>query len=227
MPTINPNDQTGNPTEISAWEAAYLRFETPQQEIRKFLRRLRSLGANQWPRDSRIVDLFCGRGNGLRALEQMGFVHLEGVDLSPRLLAEYRGSARLHCCDCRHLSFEDATHDIVVVQGGLHHLLELPVDLDQTLREIHRILRPEGILMVVEPWLTPFLRTAHFVARSSLARRLWPKLDAFQVMNENELETYEQWLSQPEVVLERLRTYFQPEQCWFRWGKIMFLGRKK
>jgi hypothetical protein len=49
------------------WEAAYLRFETPEQEIRKFEKRLLRLGAGAWPRDLRIVELFCGRGNGLRA----------------------------------------------------------------------------------------------------------------------------------------------------------------
>src|SRR5438477_12963424 len=75
------------------WEAAYLRFETPEQEIQKFLRRLQKLGASQWPRDAQIVELFCGRGNGLQALHRLGFNHLEGVDLSPRLLAQYEGSA--------------------------------------------------------------------------------------------------------------------------------------
>src|SRR5438132_7278717 len=49
------------------WEAAYLRFETPEQEIQKFIARLNRLGAPQWPRDSEIVELFCGRGNGLIA----------------------------------------------------------------------------------------------------------------------------------------------------------------
>ena len=49
-------------TEQDPWEAAYIRFETPQQEIRKFLRRLRKLGATELPRDAHVVELFCGRG---------------------------------------------------------------------------------------------------------------------------------------------------------------------
>ena len=71
------------------WEAAYERFETPRQEIEKFTRRLRRIGAAGWPRDAKIVELFCGRGNGLHALSNLGFTHLEGVDLSPRLVARY------------------------------------------------------------------------------------------------------------------------------------------
>src|SRR5215471_20969153 len=74
------------------WEAAYLRFETPEEEIRKFIGRLNRLGARQWPREAEIVELFCGRGNGLVALQRLGFTRLEGVDLSPRLIAQYKGS---------------------------------------------------------------------------------------------------------------------------------------
>jgi hypothetical protein len=40
------------------------------------------------------VELLCGRGNGLEALAQLGFLRIEGVDLSPRLLRQYKGFAR-------------------------------------------------------------------------------------------------------------------------------------
>src|SRR5712692_72481 len=114
------------------WEAAYLRFETPEQEIHKFVSRLRKLGADQWPRDAEIVELFCGRGNGLSALESLGFTRLEGVDLSPRLIAQYRGPAKCVVGDCRQLPFADRSKDVLIVQGGLHHLSTLLDDLDQT-----------------------------------------------------------------------------------------------
>ena len=72
------------------WEAAYLRFETPEQEIQKFVKRLRKLGVGEWPRDTEIVELFCGRGNGLHASRLLGFTRVEGADLSARLVAQYR-----------------------------------------------------------------------------------------------------------------------------------------
>ena len=72
------------------WEEAYLRFESPEEEIRKFIRRLKFMGAMKWPRNAKIVELFCGRGSGLRALHQLGFSEVEGIDLSPSLAAEYR-----------------------------------------------------------------------------------------------------------------------------------------
>jgi ubiquinone/menaquinone biosynthesis C-methylase UbiE len=211
---------------LRSWEDAYRRFETPEEEIRKFVRRLKKLGADQWPRDSQIVELFCGRGNGLHALHRLGFTRLQGVDLSADLLAEYNGPAETRLCDCRHLSLEDRSCDIAIVQGGLHHLPKVPEDLDQTLREAHRVLRKDGILMVVEPWQTPFLRLVHRVSRNPVARRLWDKLDALQTMTELEITTYQQWLRQPKAILSCLHKYFRAEQCWSRWGKLMFIGRK-
>ncbi len=63
---------------IDPWEEAYLQFETPEDEIRKFTGRLRRLGVSAWPKDTQVIELFCGRGNGLRAWEKLGFRNLEG-----------------------------------------------------------------------------------------------------------------------------------------------------
>jgi 2-polyprenyl-3-methyl-5-hydroxy-6-metoxy-1,4-benzoquinol methylase len=71
------------------WEAAYIRFETPEQEVRKFIGRLKFMDAMKWRRNAKIVELFCGRGSGLRALHQLGFNQVEGIDLSRSLIAEY------------------------------------------------------------------------------------------------------------------------------------------
>jgi ubiquinone/menaquinone biosynthesis C-methylase UbiE len=206
------------------WEAAYSRFETPEQEIRKFVARLKESAAGEWPKDSEIVELFCGRGNGLHALEQLGFSRIEGVDLSPRLLAQYTGAAKCTEADCRKLPFADRSKDIVIVQGGLHHLPTLPADLDQTFAEIRRVLRPTGRVMFVEPWSTPFLRLVHIICENPLARKLSVKFDALATMIEHERRTYEQWLTQPELVLAVAEKYFVPAQQSFTWGKWRFVG---
>ncbi len=112
------------------WEKAYGRFETPEQEITKFVKRLNAVGAAKWDRNLRIVELFCGRGNGLHALSRLGFANIEGVDLSESLLAQYQGPAKCYVCDCRQLPFDNASRDVLIVQGGLHHLERFPEDLD-------------------------------------------------------------------------------------------------
>ena len=212
---------------IDPWEAAYLRFETPEEEIRKFTERLRRLGASEWARDANVVELFCGRGNGLHALARLGFRNIEGVDLSPRLLAEYTGEARCFAGDCRELPFADKSKDAAIVQGGLHHLPVLPDDLERVFAEVRRVLRPEGRVVFVEPWLTPFLRFVHGVVRNSAVRRLSVKLDALATMIENERQTYENWLTRPREISQLSRRYFQPEHESFAWGKWNFVGRAR
>jgi ubiquinone/menaquinone biosynthesis C-methylase UbiE len=206
------------------WEAAYLRFETPEEEINKFIGRLTRLGARQWPLNEEIVELFCGRGNGLIALQRLGFMHIEGVDLSPRLIAQFKGSAKCIVADCRKLPFADRSKDVLIVQGGLHHLPNLPGDLDQTFSEMQRVLRKDGRVMFVEPWRTPFLTFVHFVSEISIVRRLSVKMDAFATMTEHEIRTYTQWLSQPELIRGVARAHFVPVHESFAWGKWNFTG---
>jgi SAM-dependent methyltransferase len=209
-----------------AWEQGYLRFQTPEQEIRKFVRRLRKLGALRWPRDSAVVEIFCGRGNGLRALERLGFTNLTGIDRSPRQAGRYEGPARILVHDCRQLPLPDAAFDVTVVHGGLHHLESLPGDLARTLDEVRRVLRSGGRFVAVEPWRTPFLDFFHLISTQPTVRRLWPKLDAYQTMQDNEAETYEAWISAPAEILGLFRERFAPEMCAIGWGKLHFVGRK-
>lgn len=210
----------------TAWEAAYLRFETPQEEFAKFTRRLVRLGARDWPHNAEVVEMFCGRGNGLRALAGLGFHRLEGVDLSSRLLALCPPEHEHHCADCRELPFAAGSKDILIVQGGLHHLAVLPGDLERVLAEAARVLRPGGKLVVVEPRLTPFLSLVHAGCRQSWLRRMSRKVDALAEMIEGERETYEQWLRQPELVLHGLNARFVTERKVIGWGKLMWVGRK-
>jgi SAM-dependent methyltransferase len=208
------------------WEAAYLRFETPEQETRKFLARLETLGAGRWPRDVRVIELFCGRGNGLRALARLGFSRVLGVDLSPTLVGRSDRRGNMVVGDCRLLPFADGSREVAIVQGGLHHLLELPADLDETLCEVRRVLAPGGRLVVVEPWMTPFLRLVHRLAATGAVRALVPRLDALGSMIDLEGATYRNWLDRPVPILASIRAAFDLEFCRTRRGKLFLIGRK-
>ena len=206
------------------WEAAYRRFETPAEERAKFRRRFARMGVDRWPREAKIVNLFCGTGEELRVLAELGFQHLEGVDLSADLLARCPPVGPLYVGDCRALQFPDASRDGVIIQGGLHHLPRLPEDLVACLDEIRRVLRPGGRLALVEPWSTPFLRAVHAAHQFSLPRRCWPKLDALAVMTEQEAATYFPWLNRGEEIAALLDARFQVERRQVGWGKLLFVG---
>ena len=206
------------------WEDAYTRFEPPAAEIAKFIGRLKKLGQHEWRRDARILDIFSGRCNGIRALEKLGFTNIEGVDISPNLLAQYTGNAKLHVADCRRLPFEDESRDIIIVQGGLHHLSELRADLIQTFADIRRVLRKNGKFVMVEPWNTPFLRLIHFTSERKIVRRFSAKIDAFATMVHYEKETYYNWLEQPGEIEKLLETHFKSALKQKTRGKIFFIG---
>lgn len=209
------------------WEAAYLRFETPREEIDKFKQRLRKLGCAEWGTEAEIVELFCGRGHGLTALSELGFQRLEGCDLSLPLLEQCTFSAKLYVADCRQLPFPASSRDVLIVQGGLHHLPDWQTDLPRVLAEVRRVLRPQGRFVLVEPWPTPFLHLVHFLARQPLIRRWSNKFDAFQTMTEREADTYFAWLEAQRPIRTMLADNFTILRQATRLGKLMLVGRPK
>lgn len=208
----------------TVWEDAYLRFETPEEERKKFIARLKRLGVDTFPRDSQIVEIFCGRGNGLNALRSMGFTTMEGVDLSERLLEQYDGAVTLYVADCRKLPFPDASRDVVIVQGGMHHLPNVPDDVATVVSEVRRILRPGGRFVIVEPWMTPYLRLAILATRIKPLCAVWGKLDAYATMTEREAETYFAWLAKPQAILDILDSAFVTERRRFAFGQLEYVG---
>jgi len=95
------------------------------------------------------------------------------------------------------------------------------------LAEMRRVLRPDGHVIIIEPWLTPFLRVVHFVTEQPAARALWNRLDAFAAMVEAERPIYQNWLAQPARILDAITREFEPEWMRTRWGKLMFVGRPR
>lgn len=208
------------------WEELFLRFETVQQERRKFVGRLKKLGVEKWDKELKVVELFCGRGSGLLAWESLGFNNIEGVDLSEKLVKHYAGKAKCHIADVRCLPFADESFDVVCIQGGLHHL-DLANDFDKVMGEIYRILVVSGKLVLVEPWQSPYLRFVHFIMGISLVRKLFKRIETYAMLCALERETFEAWLSQPEMILQKLRSYNEALTLRIEWGKLMFVGIRK
>jgi ubiquinone/menaquinone biosynthesis C-methylase UbiE len=210
----------------TAWEEAYQRFETPAEEQRKFARRLRRLGFGRWDRRSRILEVCSGRGNGVVAWHELGFPGAIGVDLSQALVERSACRARAVVGDARALPVRTASHDVAAVQGGLHHLDSMD-DVGAVLAEMHRVLKPDGRVIIIEPWLTPFLRVVHLVTERRLMRRLSNRLDAFAAMTDEERPTYEAWLRRPHAIVAAITARFEPVVLHRRFGKLVFLGRPR
>jgi ubiquinone/menaquinone biosynthesis C-methylase UbiE len=93
-----------------------------------------------------ILDVGCGHGRDAKYLSEAGF-DVVGIDLSFKLLEIARRNAvKLGFCmlDMRKLSFLDDSFDGVWACASLLHIPKK--EAETTLRELHRVLRPRGLI---------------------------------------------------------------------------------
>ncbi len=114
-----------------------------------------------------VLDVGCGTGNLLALLNQ-DHTHLYGVDLSPEMLKYARRrlgpEADLELADSEKLPWAAEQFDVVTCTDSFHHY---PQPL-HVLDEMRRVLKPQGHLIIGEPWLPqPFMRLINFAFRFS------------------------------------------------------------
>ena len=102
-----------------------------------------------------ILDLGCGTGTAGYGLKEVGATVI-GADLSlPCLLAAQPRLDDVVRVDAVRLPFKADSFDGIVSRGALHHM----ADPDTTLKEAHRVLKPGGRAVFMDPreyaWLEP------------------------------------------------------------------------
>lgn len=102
----------------------------------------------------RLLDIGCGDGGAILHLQKRGW-SVHGIDFDPGAVeaARRRGIA-VDLGDVAERSYPGASFDVVTLNHALEHL----VDVRKTLREVLRILRPGGQILIVTPnaasWLS-------------------------------------------------------------------------
>ena len=99
---------------------------------------------NYVPKESRILDAACGSGLTGTALKNLGYAHIEGIDISGQLLAIAEGTGaytRVERVDMQTfpLPFGDDEFDVVNFIGALTYF-----ESNEILRELCRIVRSGG-----------------------------------------------------------------------------------
>lgn len=160
------HDSLRTRSESVAWQSAHYQEPYYFRRTAKVPRKLKRLGITEMSRDTRILDACCGRGEALAALQRLGFRNLEGVDASLNGSCNSNGF-QLHAGDVRQMPFQDNTFDVVMNLHALHHLSN-DEDVDRFLRECHRILKPGGILAIVDFPGSPQIRVLFWLLRNKL-----------------------------------------------------------
>ena len=127
------------PTYDQRW-SAYL-----DASLRMTLEKIADLPAD------RVLDVACGTGQLLEALsERSDSSELIGIDKVPGMLNVARRRlgerALLLECDAAQLPFDDANFQLVTCTNALHYF----PNADATLREIRRVISPDGNLVITD-----------------------------------------------------------------------------
>jgi SAM-dependent methyltransferase len=122
----------------------------------------------------RVLEAMCGSGHTTQYLIDKG-AKVTGLDISPREIDAFRKrwpNSEAICGSVLDSGLENNSFDFVVVSGGLHHVHP---HLSETVREIHRVLKPGGYFCFDEP---------HNRSLANVIRKLWYKHDSLFAENE-------------------------------------------
>ncbi len=146
-----------------------------KNELKEYTEYLSACAAGLCP-GAAVLECGCGLGNSSRLLSQRGF-SVTGTDVSPLFVEEARRRhgegplLRFSVEDASRFSFPDESFDAVCSALFMEHVS----DVEGILREMHRVLRPGGRLVIAMPsFLDPFQQLSEFLAWKRRARpRPW------------------------------------------------------
>lgn len=120
--------------------------------IRKFL--------SETPKDRNILDLGCGEGVLVKEFKKNGY-NIIGMDLNYESEYVLKG-------DITHTNLESGSYDLILNLDVIEHLNY--DDQENALKEIQRILKPEGTLLISIPNLAHFASRISFLFSGKLLR---------------------------------------------------------
>ncbi len=135
---------------MASWDAIAESFDATRQKpwplVLEFMKGL--------PAKDVIVDLGCGNGRHLLPATQH-YTDAIGVDFSRKLLTITQKKIRerqltnvsLIQADLTHLPLHDSTADAIVFIAALHNIIRRE-NRQQALREVHRVLQPDGLALI-------------------------------------------------------------------------------
>jgi SAM-dependent methyltransferase len=138
--------------------------DTPLRRLLYHLRLLGDLQTNSIRRDlqptlagfrGKLLDVGCGNGPFRHLLDPAATTY-QGVDVEEAAAFGYRNPAVVYY-DGRVLPFPDASFDAVLCTEVIEHI----PDPAETIREMHRVLKPGGLLLVTLPWSARFHYQPH------------------------------------------------------------------
>lgn len=119
--------------------AIHEKYSVPNTDFRRWV-----IDRVRWHGDEQVLDLGCGPGRYAEALhDRAANTRYFGLDFSGGMLARHPDPAHVTQADAQLLPFADNTFDVVMANHMLYHV----PNIEQSIEEIRRVLRPEGTLI--------------------------------------------------------------------------------
>ena len=141
-------------------------------------------------RGRRVLDCACGTGYGVRFLREVGYAaHVVGVDIERKAIKYARNNHQVSstvfiCSSGEQLALPDGCVDVVTSFETVEHV----PDDEALLKEFHRVLSPNGLLIISTPNQWPLRNTPYHVReydRESFIGVLGPRFDWLALFNQN------------------------------------------
>jgi ubiquinone/menaquinone biosynthesis C-methylase UbiE len=111
----------------------------------------------EWQENQRILDVACGTGTFLAAVNACKPIAGFGVDIAERMIkmaAAKNPGMEFRVSGCDRIPFADGSMDIVTVCAAYHHF----PDVAAFAKEADRILKPGGMLYIADMFVPPLVR---------------------------------------------------------------------
>jgi 2-polyprenyl-3-methyl-5-hydroxy-6-metoxy-1,4-benzoquinol methylase len=164
--------------------------------------------------EGRWLDIGCGAGLLIALAQQAGFTG-EGIELNAdrRAAAASQTKARIHGVPVESIGYPDDTFDVISMINVFSHLTS-PA---QTLAELHRILKPGGVLIMATGEMTDGVQKSHMLN--------WNLGDHLYFLGDRTLDRYAETIGF--AVLERQRNWLPDEMFSREWLRMKGRSPKK
>ena len=153
---------------------------------------------------SYVLDYGCGLGSQLNKLDVLGYKDIYGADISVDLIEniplKIKDNVKLIVDD--KLPFPDQYFDLTYSQGVLHHI-EIS-SLPRIFTEIRRVVKENGIYIIIEPRNSLIRRISHFILYSNffnIIQKISPGFTSLRACLDAEWATYKPYLDNEDEVL--------------------------
>ena len=103
-----------------------------------------ALDCIKWRGNECILDVGCGTGRWVPTIrEKLPNIQYYGLDLYPNMMQSHPAQNRVAVADAQRIPYADASFDVVMAN---HMLFHVP-DVERSLREFRRVLKPGGVVM--------------------------------------------------------------------------------